>query len=731
MECPTSTQLEESSLIKEQSASTSTNTTPSDPVLIFSVLTCVPAHDAPQNSSIESSSKELQLNEGQMASLSEHREEEIPFADQASSVPNDVSVPLSNPNDSPAPLGASSADFDTKDSHVPLGVTSADKISKDSSAPLDSSSGDFNTRDSFAPLEASSADFNPKDSTSPLDNSSADLDKQQSSAPREASSAGLNHKHSSAPLDASSADTNVRDSSTILVASSADLSLKDSSVSSSVISLIRESLDPSSTASQPLNSSVSSSDTICPGTSPKANARLTGHCITGHKKCEYGNGCTIQPSFNYPGEMGGMFCGCHRLEGMVNVVNKMCEFEGCHKRPSLNYPGVRPAIRCGEHKLPGMTNSFRKLDTNVLSGDLKEKAEELKKRPKKRGDMIKVQRHFIKEKIFSAVINDELSREVQSEANPSTSPASTVQVAPQSSAAVSTNLQENSSDGPAQSSMPNLANLSNAANLAFGAPLQTSNLPIQSSSTPNQAGNVPFQNSTCAVSGTNRLFSQDFAAAYVANMSMLGGEFQRMKNLRFVGSTDYLSSYFPGMHQVPFNQMGQFNQFNTAPQPCVQEGRPSLYSNPIPPVMGYMPPPNVFKEGYMGYMQPPNVFKEGYMGYMPPQNVSKEGYMGYMPSPNVSKEGYMGYMPPPNVSKEGADDVDLSIFASIASSMSHEHPKSSLFKRQKLEDGTKGKIAELLSRTSEEKSGGAFANVAGRSFRPIVGRATPMTFPKC
>jgi len=68
---------------------------------------------------------------------------------------------------------------------------------------------------------------------------------------------------------------------------------------------------------------------------------------------------------------------------MINVVNKMCEHEGCHKRPSLNYPGVRPAIRCGEHKLPGMTNSFRKLDTNILSGELKEKAEELKKRPKK------------------------------------------------------------------------------------------------------------------------------------------------------------------------------------------------------------------------------------------------------------------------------------------------------------------------------------------------------------
>ena len=136
-------------------------------------------------------------------------------------------------------------------------------------------------------------------------------------------------------------------------------------------------------ASSTNESSLPSSDTIAPGSSPKPGVRLNGICATGHKKCEYGNGCTVQPSFNYPGEMGGMFCGCHRLEGMVNVVNKMCEFPGCHKRPSLNYPGVRPAIRCGDHKLPGMTRFFRKLDTSILSGELKNKAEELKKRPKK------------------------------------------------------------------------------------------------------------------------------------------------------------------------------------------------------------------------------------------------------------------------------------------------------------------------------------------------------------
>ena len=409
------------------------------------------------------------------------------------------------------------------------------------------------------------------------------------------------------------------------------------------------SVSSSGTVELSLLSNVSSSGTV--ELSLLSNARVGPSSVTGHKKCEYGNGCSVQPSFNYPGEMGGMFCGCHRLEGMVNVVNKMCEFEGCHKRPSLNYPGVRPAIRCGEHKLPGMTNSFRKLDTSVLSGDLKEKAEELKKRPKRRGDMIKVQRNLIKEKIFSAVINEELSREGQSQ---SQSPPNNVQAGVQNAPVSTANSKPNPVIPPRFSmSAPNLSNFSNLSKMPYGSQYQPSNAVFPASAHPG-----PF-------------LSPDFAAAYVANMNLLNGDSASIRDLGF-RATDYFPSLFPGMHQLQFNQ---FNQFNPGFQPQMLNGKPSLYSNPIPPLLGYMPPPNV--------------------------------------------------------SKEGADEVDLSIFASIASSMSHHDKASSSSKRQKFEDGARGKIAELLSRTSEEKSGGAFATVAGRSFRPILGRATPMTFPKC
>lgn len=633
MERPISPLLVAASITEHQSVTSPANEAQAEPMLLFSVLTCVPVHESAEPSCLETSSQNLLLNRELSASVSSDLEVQISHEIVASNIPKHF--------------------FD------PLETSSADLNLKNQSEPIDAISTPANIKNQSVPLEASSADQNIKNHSEPLDAISAALNIKDQSAPLETSSTDLNIENQSAPQEASSAASNV----------------EGQSASSSVISLIREFLEPSSAALCPQTASASSSDTNCPD-STKANVRLNGQNITGHKKCEYGNGCTVQPSFNYPGEMGGMFCGCHRLEGMVNVVNKMCEFEGCHKRPSLNYPGVRPAIRCGEHKLPGMTNSFRKLDTNVLSGDLKEKAEELKKRPKKRGDMIKVQRHFIKEKIFSAVITDELTREGQTEANASSSPTNSAQVTLPLPAALASNSQNTPAIAPsfvAQASVPNLPNVSNVSNMVYDSSFQTSNLPMQSSSKPMQTGNALRQSS--AHLGPNPLFSPDFAAAYVANMNMLSGDFQRMKNLRYVGAADYLPSYFPGMHQLQFNQMGQFNPFSAAMQPCLQEGRPSLYSNPIPPVAGYMPPQNVYKEG--------------------------------------------------------AEDVDLSIFASIASSMSHDHQRSSFSKRQKLEDGTKGKIAELLSRTSEEKSGGAFANVAGRSFRPIVGRATPMTFPKC
>jgi hypothetical protein len=269
--------------------------------------------------------------------------------------------------------------------------------------------------------------------------------------------------------------------------------------------------------SQPLalstnESSLPSSDTIVPGSSPSVRLNDTHGTGQAHKKCEYGNGCTVQPSFNYPGLMEGMFCGCHRLEGMINVVNKMCEIPGCHKRPSLNYPGVRPAIRCGDHKLPGMIHSFREFDISILSGELKDKAEQLIIQPQKRGDMIKVQRRFITEKIFSEVIHEELSREGQSETHTTTSSNSNTQATPKSTAAITSTSKMDpiiARSFPAPPSTPNLANNSNLANFVYAAtgenaPVDVQNPPgspqsSERTDTGEAAPNTPLTDALCTL----------------------------------------------------------------------------------------------------------------------------------------------------------------------------------------------------------------------------------------
>lgn len=94
--------------------------------------------------------------------------------------------------------------------------------------------------------------------------------------------------------------------------------------------------------------------------------------LKGHKRCDFQDPenpelrCYRQPSFNFFGSVGGIYCHQHKvllhlrcvvlgcvtqflqIPGMVNVVNKCCEHEGCVKRPSFNFPNIRPARFCGQ-----------------------------------------------------------------------------------------------------------------------------------------------------------------------------------------------------------------------------------------------------------------------------------------------------------------------------------------------------------------------------------------------
>ena len=48
-----------------------------------------------------------------------------------------------------------------------------------------------------------------------------------------------------------------------------------------------------------------------------------------NKTCIYEN-CKTRPSCNSPGEKKGLYCNTHKLQGMLNVVNKTCKSEWCN-----------------------------------------------------------------------------------------------------------------------------------------------------------------------------------------------------------------------------------------------------------------------------------------------------------------------------------------------------------------------------------------------------------------
>ncbi len=41
---------------------------------------------------------------------------------------------------------------------------------------------------------------------------------------------------------------------------------------------------------------------------------------------------------------------------MIDIKHKRCVAEECNKRPSFNYTGEMRALYCGPHKLEGMVN---------------------------------------------------------------------------------------------------------------------------------------------------------------------------------------------------------------------------------------------------------------------------------------------------------------------------------------------------------------------------------------
>jgi hypothetical protein len=67
-----------------------------------------------------------------------------------------------------------------------------------------------------------------------------------------------------------------------------------------------------------------------------------------------------QPCFNLPDKNRGLYCGSHKLDGMINVLSKKCLYEGCESISQFNLPIVKSPIFCSKHKLEGMIDVKRK-----------------------------------------------------------------------------------------------------------------------------------------------------------------------------------------------------------------------------------------------------------------------------------------------------------------------------------------------------------------------------------
>ena len=78
-----------------------------------------------------------------------------------------------------------------------------------------------------------------------------------------------------------------------------------------------------------------------------------------NKKCEF-KGCRARPSFNFEEQKKAIRCGKHKETGMINVNHKKCEFDDCPKIPKFNFKDKKKAIRCGKHKENGMINVINK-----------------------------------------------------------------------------------------------------------------------------------------------------------------------------------------------------------------------------------------------------------------------------------------------------------------------------------------------------------------------------------
>lgn len=66
------------------------------------------------------------------------------------------------------------------------------------------------------------------------------------------------------------------------------------------------------------------------------------------------DGCDTTATFNLPGETSRRFCSKHKENGMMSIGAKQCQHESCTTYPSFNFPEENKGLYCTKHKLEGM-----------------------------------------------------------------------------------------------------------------------------------------------------------------------------------------------------------------------------------------------------------------------------------------------------------------------------------------------------------------------------------------
>lgn len=84
--------------------------------------------------------------------------------------------------------------------------------------------------------------------------------------------------------------------------------------------------------------------------------KLSGMVITFANRCSEEN-CIKIANWNYQDKTKGLYCVLHKKEDMYDLKNKGCQHFSCKTGASFNYPGLSARLYCGVHRLEDMVDN--------------------------------------------------------------------------------------------------------------------------------------------------------------------------------------------------------------------------------------------------------------------------------------------------------------------------------------------------------------------------------------